>query len=112
MDRATRERAYKLLFDAVMEHKSYAAVARQLGVNRATVSTVARRCYPGDPDHVLARVLARFDRIDCPYLRAPLTADECRSYWSLPAPSHNPLKMEHWRACRGCQHRGGADAHP
>jgi hypothetical protein len=112
MDNATREHAYALLEKAVIEHKSFAAVAKLLGINRATVSTVARRCYPGDDTNVLRRVLGHFDRFVCPHLRAPLTPDECRGYWSGAAPSHNPLKMEHWRACRSCSHRGGTDAHP
>ncbi|HWP00028.1 MAG TPA: hypothetical protein VNL74_05295 [Methylococcus sp.] len=101
-----RRRARDLLEQALAKYGSYQAIASLLGISRAAVSTVRRGVYPGDDTNVLRAVLRRFSRVECPYLKRDLDPDECRSIHSAPAPSHNPLKMEHWRACRGCPHRG------
>ncbi|AAU90940.1 MULTISPECIES: hypothetical protein [Methylococcus] len=111
MTEERRERALKLLEAAVAAHGSFAAVAKLLGLNRATISTVARRCYPGDDAKVLARVLEQFDQIACPYLRRPMAPEECRSVWSGATPSHDPALLAHRRACRSCPHKGDGHAH-
>lgn len=105
MDEVTRVRAYALLDEAVAEHKSYAAVATMLGLSRAAVSTVARRCYPGNDAKVLRRVIEYFSRHHCPHLRDMVSADDCRRHGFGKAPTHNPMKMDHWRVCQGCPNK-------
>lgn len=91
-----------------MERSDNAAVAQKLGYTRAAVSCVRRGVYAGNPDKLLTKALEVYDLIDCPHTRRGITPDDCRAAWDMPrAPSHNPLKMELWRACQSCAHKGG-----
>lgn len=107
MTEQERQRAEALLDAAVAEYRTYTAVAALLGYDRATVSTVHRGCYPGDAANVLAAVLARFDRIECPYWQRSIAQDECRAVWEGATPSHDPAALAHRRVCRTCAHRTG-----
>lgn len=46
--------------------------------------------------------------VGCPATGAQRPASDCGKF-NGPAPTHNPLDMQQWRACQGCKHRTDAD---
>ncbi|ADP87628.1 helix-turn-helix domain-containing protein [Nitratidesulfovibrio vulgaris] len=92
------------LLHKAVEGRTKAAVARELGVSRPSVSLLLAGRYPGRTDHMAARVLAVYGRIACPHLSADITTAQCRSM-SGPVPTSSPAAIRHWRACQACPHR-------
>ena len=66
------------LLHKAVEGRTKAAVARELGVSRPSVSLLLAGRYPGRTDHMAARVLAVYGRIACPHLGIGLRHRRCR----------------------------------
>lgn len=93
------------LLAAEVARSNMTIAARRIGMNRATVSTVLRNCYPSQSTAgVERRVMDALGRLDCPAQGATVTAAECQAFREKPAPTHNPMAMQHWRACQHCTH--------
>lgn len=87
------------------ERTSIGQAAKRIDYSRATVSLALAGKYTGDLGKLESKVLAVMDgAVDCPHLRVELPAAMCREYAAKRAPTHNPMAMPHWRACRECQY--------
>ena len=89
---------------------SQAAVAVRLGYSVTTVNQVLHGKYLGKTDKVAVRVIHVLDTVECPYLNEVIYMANCSEYANSKAPSHNPTKMQHWKACQGCSMKVGHDA--
>ncbi|OHX21215.1 helix-turn-helix domain-containing protein [Chromobacterium sphagni] len=101
----TSESPWLPLLRAEVERTSIGQAAKLLGYSRTTVSLVLAGKYPGQTERVAGAVLNTLGRVACPYLGRDLTPDECKAQSTSQAPTHNPLKLAHWRACQRCQNR-------
>lgn len=91
------------LLAAEVERSNMTVAARRIGMNRATVSTALRNCYPSNSTAgVERRVLDALGQLDCPALESTITLIQCQTFRERPAPTHNPMAMQHWRACQHC----------
>ncbi|MBP6636042.1 MAG: LacI family transcriptional regulator [Sulfuritalea sp.] len=93
------------LFQAALAKHTKHDIAAALGCSRTAVSLVANGRYPSSTDAFAARVLAVYDRYDCPHTGAPISQAECAGLAHRDAPIASPREMRHWRACQGCPHR-------
>lgn len=85
---------------------SIAAVAKRLEYSRTTISQVLSGTYPVDPARIAARAVAVLEpvvEVSCPHLGRVIEVAECQTFATRRAPTHNPMAMNHWRACRQCQ---------
>lgn len=104
------ERWFKLLEQAIAE-SSITAVAKRLSTgfsqaySRPTISQIVNGIYLGKPDKIAARVMAVFDRWECPYLNTEITAEDCRSVHAGDTPSHDPARLAQRRMCKTCIHK-------
>ena len=78
-------------------------VAARMGIPRCTLSLVVNDKYPANPKKILAKFDEVFSAVLCPHLNAELSREQCREYATKPRPS-GPLGLQHWRACRQCEH--------
>lgn len=79
------------------------AAALRIGMSRTAVSRILANKYDSPSTaHVERRVMEALGRIDCPALDKPLTVEECQAFYTRPAPTHNPMAMQHWRVCQQC----------
>lgn len=85
-----------------VEQSNRARVGERLGISRTAVSLVLVNRYPASTENVERRVLDVLGRIDCVALGEVITAEQCQTYRERPAPTHNPMAMQHWRACQHC----------
>lgn len=93
-----------------------AHIAKRLGISAAALSQILNGsgCYgsgAAKTDRIAERVIHTFGRYACPYLteeaggvECVITAEQCRAYAHRDAPT-SPREMQHWQACRQCQHR-------
>lgn len=99
------------LLDAEVQRTNITAAAKRIGMNRATVSTVLRNCYPSlSTAGVERRVMDALGRLDCPAQGAVVTVVECQAFREKPAPTHNPLAMQRWKASQHCPHNPSCHA--
>lgn len=82
--------------------KTARVVAQELGYSKTTLSLILNGHYVGKTDRVCDAVLLRYHFVECPHLRKMLRVHECVSLATSPAPTHNPIKMQQWRACQNC----------
>ena len=82
--------------------RSNAAVARELNYSATTISLALHGKYAGSTAKLARAVLTRYTRVDCPHLETSIPRHRCVAIAGSRAPTHNPLKMQHWRACRRC----------
>lgn len=85
------------------EASSKADVARELGISRVSVSMILNGKYPGDTSRMAARVLAKFDRVTCPYTGRSLTRGQCAEEAGRDIPTSSPAALRQWRACKKCK---------
>lgn len=98
------------LLAAEVARSNMTRAAERIGMNRATVSTALRNCYPATSTAgVERRVLEVLGQLACPALEQTITLVQCQSFCERPAPTHNPHAMHHWRACQHCQHNPGCN---
>ena len=97
-------------------HGLKSAVAKQLGISPATLSQVLNGSGlygtgEASTARIADRVLHTFGRYVCPHLTAELgceqviTAEQCRAFSHRAAPTGSPRDIQHWQACRSCEHR-------
>ena len=86
---------------------SQSAVAKKLGYSVTTVNQILKGKYLGKPDKVAVRIIDVFAKVTCPYLSEEIDIAICQEHANSKAPSHNPTKMQHWRACQACPNKGG-----
>lgn len=89
---------------------SITRVAVRMGVKRTTLSVFVNGSGEygtgrAKPDRMEARYRAAFEQIQCPFDQQQVDATHCRQYALCRAPTHNPLKLMHWRMCQACPHR-------
>lgn len=104
----TSEPRWMELLRAEVARTNIAAAAARIGYSRTTISLVLARKYPGKPDKIAAAALAELEpalMVDCPHVGGSIGVAVCQATSSQRAPTHNPTKMHHWRACRQCPHR-------
>ena len=85
-----------------VEQSNRARAAERVGVSRTAVSLVLVNRYPCSTDGVERQVMEVLGRIDCVALGEVITAEQCQTYRERKAPTHNPMAMQHWRACQYC----------
>lgn len=80
-------------------------VAAELGYSGTTLSLIVHGKYAGKTDRVAAAVAARYETVACPHQGKTIPLHECHDTASGKAPTHNPIKMQQWRACQTCPKR-------
>lgn len=91
------------LLDAEVARSNMTVAARRIGMNRSTVSTILRNCYPArSTAGVERKVLDALGKLQCPALDETITLIQCQAFRERPAPTHNPVAMQHWKACQHC----------
>lgn len=77
--------------------------ASRIGMSRTAVSLVLANKYSSPSTAgVERRVMDVLGRIDCIALGETLTVAQCQTFRDRSAPTHNPMQMQHWRACQHC----------
>lgn len=89
---------------------SIGQLAALVGYSRATVSLYLAGKYAGRVELVEQKLLAQLQTVDCPFSKSQLTLKDCRNTALASAPTHNPMKRQHWQACQRCQKRPTEDA--
>lgn len=97
------------LLRAEAQRSSIGSVARRLGYSATSVSLVLAGKYLGKPDRIAKATLALLDVVACPHVGQVIPLVECHGMALAPAPTHHPMKLSHWRACRGCPHQPKGD---
>ncbi len=101
---------YQLLQQSVSA-VGVSATARRLGYRNHTGTSLALKgCYRGDIGPFAARVQEKLGQVACPHTGSTLPLADCHSLALAAAPTHNPLRLAHWRACRNCPHRPKEEA--
>lgn len=96
------------LLTARLDHHggNRAALARELGVARTSVSQALDGRYPGDTRKLRARIMELLaDQQACPHLGRPIPPGLCRSYRerTMAQAATSRADVKHWQACRSCQ---------
>ena len=85
------------------EGRSKAAVARELGYARTSVSLVVSGRYGGSPARIAARVMEVFGKPRfCPHLKSEISPVACSDRRSGPMPTSSASDLKHWTACKSC----------
>ncbi|MFK4751476.1 helix-turn-helix domain-containing protein [Oceanobacter antarcticus] len=86
-------------------NRSQAKVARELGVSGALISQVLKGKYPGDLTRIEKLVRGEYlgDTVTCPVL-GELALDNCQRYQRQAGATHNPLRVQLYRACKTCSY--------
>lgn len=101
----TSEPRWLELLRAEAARTSIQALAARIQYSRSAVSLVLAGKYPGNTSKIEVKALAVLEpalNVSCPYLGTVIAVVDCRQYASQRAPTHNPVKMNHWRACHQC----------
>ena len=97
---------WRALLDEATSKNSQREVAERLGYSHTTLNLITNGKYGGKTDKFAARVIEVYGVVDCPHLLAKIPLSQCRNTAHGKAPTHNPTKMAHWRACQRCPHKG------
>ncbi|PKN07514.1 MAG: LacI family transcriptional regulator [Deltaproteobacteria bacterium HGW-Deltaproteobacteria-8] len=81
---------WQALLRQAVDASSRAAVGRELGISRTSVSLLLVDKYPAETALMAARIIERYARLDCQFTGQ--------------VPSSSPLALRQWRACRACPH--------
>lgn len=86
------------------------AVAERLGVSRPTLSVLVNGLGEygsggAKTDRFETRYRQAFEQIPCPHTGATVGVEHCREKALRQPPTHNPLLLNHWKACQGCQYK-------
>lgn len=99
------------LLGAEVARSSMAKAGQRIGMSRTAVSLVLANRYPSPSTAgVERRVMDALGRLECVALGEVVTASECQSYREKAAPTHNPMAMQHWRACQHCPNNPNCNA--
>ena len=77
--------------------------AAKLRYSATSISLILNGKFNGKPDKVAAKVADVFRKVMCPFEGRRMERAECIEIALAPAPTHNPIKMQHWRACQKCE---------
>ncbi len=90
-----------LAAEASATSRTKAAV--RIGMSRTAVSLILLNKYASPSTaRVERRVMNVLGRIECMAVGDTLTVEQCQGFYQRPAPLHNPMAMQHWRACQQC----------
>ena len=83
---------------------NHTKVAKRLQVSRTSVSLLLAGKYVGSTDRMKGRVEAVLGggEVECPHLKAALSAHDCLGWQRRPQPTSAPEDLRHWLACRTC----------
>lgn len=81
------------------------AVADELQYSTTSISLILNGKYQGKPDRVAQKVLQQYAKVHCPFSGQTIALHQCQSTAHGKAPTHNPMKMQQWRACQSCPKR-------
>lgn len=87
---------------------SIGKTAEVVGYSRTSVSQALAGKYPGDLAKMEQKVLQALElpmAVDCPHLKLKLPTSMCNQFSAVPAPIHNPVSIQIWRACQTCANR-------
>lgn len=91
------------LLRAEAKSTSMQQAANRLGISRTAVSLCLSERYPASTERIEAKVWDVLgSQIECPVLVESISPTACREYRERKAPIHNPMAMQHWRACQHC----------
>ena len=77
--------------------------AVRIGMSRTAVSLILANKYTSPSTAgVERRVMEVLGRIECIAVGETLTVEQCQGFYQRSAPTHNPMAMQHWRACQQC----------
>ena len=93
------------ILEARVAESSRGVAAKELGYSLTAVSLIMNGKYAGSTDKVCERVLEVYTRITCPHTETEMLLMACMETANGKAPTHNPMKMAHWRACQNCPKR-------
>lgn len=86
-----------------VEQSNRTKAGERIGMSRTAVTLVLQNRYPSPTTKgVERRVLDALGRIECVAIGEAVTAEQCQTYRERQAPTHNPMAMQHWRACQHC----------
>ncbi|WP_413208000.1 helix-turn-helix domain-containing protein [Rhodospirillum sp. A1_3_36] len=107
----TESQAIALLRACVERHGgNKAAAAVEVGISRASVSTLLSGTYPATTtERVEAKILAALDKRDCPAFGKPITGAACAVEAAKPMPLSDPAALKRWSICRGCDRNPQTD---
>lgn len=105
MNKPYMQEQWFAILKARVDVSSRSSVARDLGYSTTAISLIMNGKYAGSTDKVSTRVLEVYTRIACPHTGAEMPLLMCIETANGKAPTHNPMKMSHWRACQHCPHR-------
>nr|DAJ24586.1 MAG TPA: Transcriptional regulator, LacI family regulator, Lacl family, Protein.33A [Caudoviricetes sp.] len=87
------------------ERSSLRRLGEKLGYSKTALSMILRGTYYGKTDKAAAAVRRALLRYTCPHSGETMSATACRTIAHAPPPTHNPIKMQHWRSCQKCEIR-------
>lgn len=100
-----------LLLAAEVARSNRTRAGARLGISRTAVSLALVNRYPSPSTAgIERRVLAKLGRLDCPAKGEAVTVIQCQEFREKPAPTHNPMAMQPWRACQRCPHHPSCHA--
>ena len=80
-----------------------AKAGERIGMSRTAVSLILVNKYSSPSTAgVERRVMEVLGRIECVAVGETLTVEQCQGFHQRQAPTHNPMAMQHWRACQQC----------
>ncbi|GLS86656.1 hypothetical protein GCM10010873_16300 [Cypionkella aquatica] len=90
-----------------VKRRSIAAVARDIGMPRPSLSMLLSGTYPAGLDKVSAKfaavVISKFrGQVLCPHLRKGIGIDVCKGHALAPMKMSAPDELKFWAACRAC----------
>lgn len=108
MTTSNTEPRWLVLLRSEVEKTSIGRAALRVGYSRTAISQALSGKYNRSLDNLEAKVLAALElpmAIACPYLGLNLPTTMCNDMSGRPAPTHNPVAVNWWRACQTCEHR-------
>lgn len=90
------------LLRAAVARSTQAQVGKELNYSSTVISLVLAGKYSRSTEGIRTAVLAKYSQVDCPFLRGPIPAEDCRHHCSKPMPTNQPQAIRHWAACKIC----------
>lgn len=84
---------------------SYAEIARRIDYARPSLSLALSGGYTGDTKTIGEAYVKYRKQVLCPYTAETVSRQYCVKHALVPAPTHNPASLRHWRACQNCEHK-------
>ena len=98
----------QLLANLVTDSGSREAAAKTLSISRTSVSLLLSNRYTGGTGDMEQLIIKELGQVPCPEL-GQISNAKCQKMRKAPFPSHNPSKIQLWRACWVCEHNPQSD---